>query len=154
MHSFSIDSPLPPISFVFKYAAYMTYGPIRTAVWQLAVQFDGLCLQYDFNALISWLAGLYRADDERCTSPHHVVYHVLFTHTHQVPDYFFLSVSILCLPHKMAYLPTNALSKTLVGDGQLLMFVIIRWLCVLMFVNGTTQSQSNWRTFVKVQNDF
>lgn len=65
------------------------------AVWEPAVQFDGCVCCKDFNILISWLAGLYGGDDERCNSLHHLVYHVLFTYTLLV--YLSLSLSLFYL---------------------------------------------------------
>lgn len=56
-------------------------------------------------------------------------------------------------PCEPAYLPTNALSWSLVGDGQLLMYVILQRWCVRCMFMDWGASQSNWSCSVKVHGD-
>lgn len=69
------------------------------AVWELAVQFDGcVCCRILTSSFHDWLDFMEQMMKGATVPPHHLVYHVHFTHTRLVSDYLSLSVSILSLP--------------------------------------------------------
>lgn len=78
------------------------------------------------------------------------IFHVLFPHTCSACLYPSLSLAVFYLPHKLAYRPANALSRSLVSDGQLLMSSFTGSACVCVY--GLKRGW-NWSSSVKMQSD-
>lgn len=105
------------------------------AVRALAVQFDGcVCCRILTSSFHDWLDFI--EEMMKGATVHTISY--IMSSSHSLARSLSISLS-LCLyfisPHKEAYLPTNALSRSLASDGQLLMYVIIHWLNVCMFMD-------------------
>lgn len=111
-------------------------GPIRVAVicaemradWELAVQCDGcVCWRILTSSFHDWLDII--EEMMKGATVHTISY--IMSSSHTLARSLYISDS-LCLyfisPHKLAYLPANAVSRSSVSDGQLMIDVWRHWL--------------------------
>lgn len=89
------------------------------AVWELAVQFDGcVCCRILTSSFHDWLDFI----EEMMKGATVYTISYIMSSSHSLTrslSLYFIS------PHKLAYLQANALSRSLMSDGQLLMYGII-----------------------------
>ncbi len=95
------------------------------AVRELAVQFDGcVCCRILTSSFHDWLD--FMEEMMKGATVCTISYITSSSHALARPLSLPLCLYFMCA-YELAYPPTNALSRSLVSDGQLLMYVIIQW---------------------------